>query len=82
MLRVVDDGRRGGWSEAILLHLAPVPLLSGQHALATLPLIQVISGLGEVHMETSSVFFVCAGAQADTITYGRQRPKNFNELKK
>lgn len=69
MLRVVDNWRRRRRSETILLHLTPVPLLSGQHALATLPLVEVISGLGKVHVKTASVFFVCAGAQADTITY-------------
>lgn len=73
MLGVVDDWRRRRRSEAILLHLTSVPLLSGQHALTTLPLIEVISGLGKVHMETACVFFVCAGAQADTITCGKQR---------
>lgn len=69
VLRVVDDGRRRGRPEAIFLHLAPVPLLSGQHSLATLPLIEVVSGLGKVHVKTTSVFFVCAGAQTDTITW-------------
>lgn len=62
VLWVVDDWRRGGRSEAILLHLAPVPLLPGQHALATLPLVEVVSGLSEVHVKTARVFFVCAGA--------------------
>ena len=73
VLREVDDGRRGGRSEAILLHLTPVPLLSGQHALVTLPLIEVVSGLGEVHVETTGVFFVRAGAQTNTVTCGRGR---------
>lgn len=69
MFRVVDNWR-GGWrSESILLHLAPVPLLSGQHALVTFPLIKIVSGLCKVHMETACVFFVCAGAQPDTVTY-------------
>lgn len=67
VLGVVDNGRRGWRPQAILLHLAPMPLLSGQHTLATLPLIQVVSGLGKVHVQTTSVFFVGAGAQTDTI---------------
>lgn len=67
VLGVVDNGRRGWWPQAILLHLAPVPLLSGQHALAALPLVQVVSGLGEVHVQTARVFFVCTGSQTDTI---------------
>lgn len=68
VLCVVDDGRRGGRPEAVLLYLAPVALLSGQHALVTLPLVEVISGLSEVHVETTGVFLICAGAQTDTIT--------------
>lgn len=80
MLGVVDDRRRRRRSEAILLHLTSVPLLSGQHALTTLPLIEVISGLGKVHMETAGVFFVRAGAQADTITYGNKGLK-FRKIK-
>lgn len=69
VFRVVHN-RRGGWrSQSILLHLAPVPLLSGQHALATFPLVKIVSGLRKVHMETTRVFFVRAGAQPDTVTY-------------
>lgn len=72
VLRVVDDGRRGGRPEKILLYLAPVPLLPGKHSLATLPLVEVVSGLGEVHVEAARVLFVCAGAQAYTVTYERR----------
>ncbi|TNN71266.1 hypothetical protein EYF80_018468 [Liparis tanakae] len=82
VLRVVDDGRRGGRPEAVLLHLAPVPLLSGQHALVTLPLIEVVSGLGEVHVETARVFLVSAGAQTDTLTRQEESPVHRELLSK
>lgn len=68
VLRVVHDGGRGWRSKAVFLYLPPVPLFPGQHALATLPLIQVVPGLGKVHVEATRVFLVCAGAQADAVT--------------
>lgn len=67
VLRIVDNWWRGRRAEPVLLHLAAVTLLSGQHALATLPLVQVISGLGKVHVKPTRVFFVCAGAQTDPV---------------
>lgn len=69
VFRVVHNWRGGRRSETILLHLAPVPLLSGQHALAAFPLVKIVSGLCKVHMEATCVFFVRAGAQPDTVTY-------------
>lgn len=69
VFRVMDNRRGGRRSEPVLLHLAPVPLLSGQHALVTFPLIKIIPGLCKVHVETACVFFVRAGAQPDTVTY-------------
>lgn len=71
VFRIMDDWRRGWRPEAILLHLSSVPLLSGQHALATLPLIQVVPGLGKVHVESTCVLFVGAGTQADSISWGK-----------
>lgn len=73
VLRVVHDGRGRRRSKAVFLYLAPVPLLPGQHALVTLPLVQVVPGLGEVHVEATRVFLVRAGAQADAITCRRNR---------
>lgn len=67
VLGVVDDGRRGRRPQPVLLHLAAVALLSGHHALATLPLVQVVSGLRKVHVQTPGVLFVCAGAQTDAV---------------
>lgn len=73
VLRVVHDGRRRRRSEAVFLHLAPVPFFPGHHALATLPLVQVVPGLGEVHVEATRVLLVRAGAQTDAITCRRNR---------
>lgn len=73
VLRVVHDGWRGWRSKAVFLDLAPVPLFPGQHALATLPLIQVVPGLGKIHVEATRVFLVRAGAQADAITCGKSK---------
>lgn len=73
MLRIVDNGRRGRRPQAIFFHLASVTFLSGQHALATFPLVKVIPGLCEVDVEATGVFFVCAGTQTDTITWGGKK---------
>ena len=72
----MNDGGRGGGSEEVLLHPPPVSLLSGQHALVTLPLIQVVSGLGKVHVETARVLLVGTGAQTDTVAWGEERRGN------
>lgn len=66
----MDDGWRGGGSETVLLHPPAVSFLSGIQALTTLPLIQVVSGLGKVHMEPPCVLLVCTGAQTHTVAWG------------
>lgn len=73
VLGVVHDGWRWRRSKAVFLYLAPVPLFPGQHALPTLPLVQVVPGLGKVHVEATRVFLVRAGAQADAITCGKNK---------
>jgi hypothetical protein len=60
MLGVVHDGRWGGWSEPVLLQLAPVPFFTGTHPLLAFPLVEVVPGLGKVYMKTARILFVCA----------------------
>lgn len=61
VLRVVHDGRWRGRPQAVLLQLAPVPLLAGAHPLLALPLVEVVARLGEVHVQAARILFVRAG---------------------
>ena len=61
VLRVVHDGRWRGRPQAVLLQLAPVPLLAGAHPLLALPLVEVVPRLGEVHVQAARVLLVRAG---------------------
>lgn len=61
VLRVVHDGRWRGRPQAVLLQLAPVPLLAGAHPLLALPLVEVVPRLGKVHVQAARILFVRAG---------------------
>lgn len=68
---VMDDGGRGGRAEALLFQPPAMTLLSRQHPLLALPLVQIIPSLSEVHVQAPSILLVGAGAQPDAIAWQR-----------
>lgn len=68
---VMDDGGWGGRAEALLFQPPAMTLLSRQHPLLALPLIQIIPSLSEVHVQAPSILLVGAGTQPDAIAWQR-----------
>ena len=51
------------------MDFAAVPLLPGEQPLFTLPLVQVIPGLGEVHVDPPRVLLISAGANTHPVPW-------------
>lgn len=73
---VMDDGRRGGRAEALLLQPPAMALLSRQHPLLTFPLVQIVPSLSKIHVQAPSILLVRAGAQPDAIAWQRRQQRS------
>lgn len=76
VLGVVHYGRRRGRPQPILLQLAPVPLLTGAHPLLAFPLVEVVPGLGKVHVKAAWILFVRARPQSHPVTWNQWKVRS------